>query len=101
MIGPAWDRPGEAGNGLFHQANGRGLANPRPPRGTARHTARGGAYRRQLSAPPPRSTCATPASTVAARPRRSRTTRSVIETHLLPAFGDMRVEDITAAMIER
>ena len=27
--------------------------------------------------------------------------RSVIETHLLPAFGDMRVEDITAPMIER
>jgi hypothetical protein len=27
--------------------------------------------------------------------------RSVIETHLLPAFGDMRLEDITAPMIER
>ena len=25
----------------------------------------------------------------------------MIETHLLPAFGDMRVEDITAPMIER
>ncbi len=27
--------------------------------------------------------------------------RSVIETHLLPAFADMRLEDITAPMIER
>jgi integrase len=27
--------------------------------------------------------------------------RSVIETHLLPAFGDMRLEDITASMIEQ
>jgi len=27
--------------------------------------------------------------------------RSVIETHLLPAFGDMRLEDIAAPMIER
>lgn len=27
--------------------------------------------------------------------------RSVIETHLLPAFGDMRPEDVTAPIIER
>jgi integrase len=27
--------------------------------------------------------------------------RSVIDTHLLPAFGDMRLEDITAPQIER
>ena len=34
------------------------------------------------------------------KPSALRDYRSVIEAHLVPAFGDGRVEDVTAAMIE-
>jgi Peptidase M1 N-terminal domain/Phage integrase, N-terminal SAM-like domain len=76
------------------------LAKRRPPRSAARHTAgavctgatfgdAAAQYLRYISVDRGR------------KPTTVQDYRLVIDTRLLPAFGDMRVEDITAPMIER
>ncbi len=46
------------------------------------------------------STCATSSTTASRKPSTVRGYRSVIHAHLLPAFGEMAVEDVTAEVVE-
>ena len=49
----------------------------------------------------PRSTCAGSSTTATRKPSTLRDYRSIIRAHLLPAFGEMRLEDITTDGVER
>ncbi len=94
------DRPRPAAGRLLHQTPGRGLAPRDPGRGAPGDAAGNG---------PDRATFADAAAEYlryvhddrGRKPSTLRGYRSAIEAHLLPAFGDMPVEDVTAEAIER
>ena len=99
-IGPAWTERGRPPAGYFTKRTGRGLAARRAGRGAARNAARDGPDGRDV-----RRRGGRVAALHRARPRRKPSTvagyRAIVRAHLLPAFGELPLESITTAMIER